>query len=221
MNKIFKALELNKKNGPKLLMLSPTDYCNLSCKTCWRLKMDATFNQPSFNFLKKIIKEAGMIGVKKIDLTGGGEPFVRKDILKLMELVKKYKMVGSLTTNSTLIRETDIRKIVKIEWDEINLSLDGSTPEINDYIRGDGVFEKVLEAIKNFQQIKEESGSQNPTLRLTLTLTSVNINDVPNYIKLARKLDVRNINFSTLCEWETNKELWLKKENKKKNSSKN
>ena len=212
MNDVSNAMKMDKKIGPKLLMLSPTDYCNLKCKTCWRLKRSAKFNQPSFNFLKKIIKEAGEMGVETIDLTGGGEPFIRKDILELMELVKKFGMRGTLTTNSTLIKKDDIERIVKMEWDEINFSLDGSTPETNDYIRGKNVFEKVLTVIKQFQ---ENKSSLKPVLRLTFTITKNNLNDIPNYIRLSKQLNIQNINFSVLFEWSSNKEFWLNKSNKK------
>ncbi|MEM5829512.1 MAG: radical SAM protein [Candidatus Aenigmatarchaeota archaeon] len=216
MNDIFEAITLGKKVEPKLLMLSPTDYCNLACKICWRLKEDAKFSQPSFNFLKKIIKEASEMKVKTIDLTGGGEPFVRGDILNLMKLVKKLGMKGTLTTNSTLIKKSHIKNIVKMKWDEINLSLDGSTPEINDYIRGEGTFEKVLEKIKTFQEIKKNNNSSNPLLRLCFTITSTNFQDLPNYIKLAKHLDIKNINFSILFKWESNREFWLKQYDKEK-----
>jgi len=211
MGDIFNTINYEKA-GPKLLMLSPTDYCNLSCKTCWRQKKNATSNQPSFNFLKKIIKEAKEMNVETIDLTGGGEPFIRKDILRLMELIKKFKMKGTITTNSTLIKKDDIDGIIEMGWDEINFSLDGSTAEINDYIRGKKVFEKVLTTIKAFQ---ENSNNPKPVSRLSFTITRTNLKDMPNYIKLAKKLNVRNINFSTLFEWSSNKEFWLKGSDKK------
>jgi radical SAM protein with 4Fe4S-binding SPASM domain len=208
---IVDAIKLNKKIGPKVLILSPTDYCNLECKTCWRLKKDATFNQPSFNFLKKIIEEAKKMGVEIIDLTGGGEPFIRKDVLELMELVKRLEMKGTITTNAILIKREDVDRIIEMGWDEINFSLDGSTPEINDNIRGKNTFENVLTTIRAFQ----ESSSSKPVLRLSFTITRTNLDDIPNYIRLAKQLKIQNINFSTLFEWDSNKELWLKISEKK------
>ena len=209
-------LRVKKGYGPILLMLSPTDYCNLSCKTCWRLKKDATFAQPSFQFLAKILKEAKEMKVETIDLTGGGEPFLRKDILPLMNLVKEYGMRGTITTNATLIKKSDVEKIVKMKWDEIKLSLDGSSPKVNDYIRGKGTFKKVLKCIKMFQELKEKNSSFYPYLRLCFTITKTNFTDIPNYIKFAKKLGIDEISFSTLFEWESNKEFWIEKEQKEK-----
>ena len=211
MKELINAIEKSEKVGPKLLMLSPTDYCNLSCRTCWRLKKDAKFSQPSFNFLKKIIRDAKGMGVEIIDLTGGGEPFIRKDILELMEFIKKLGMKGTITTNSTLIKRDDIKSIIDMGWDEINFSLDGSTAEINDHIRGKGSYKKVLDAIGQFQ---ENNGNSKPVLRLSFTITRTNLDDIPNYIKLAKNLGIRNINFSTLFEWNSNKEFWLKTDKK-------
>lgn len=193
-------------------MLSPTDYCNLSCGTCWRLKKDAKFSQPSFNFLKKTIREAKGMGVEIIDLTGGGEPFIRKDILELMKFIKKLEMKGTITTNSTLIKRDGIKNIIGMGWDEINFSLDGSTAKINDHIRGKGSYKKVLDTIGQFQ---ENNGNSKPVLRLSFTITRTNLDDIPDYIKLAKNLGIRNINFSTLFEWNSNKDFWLKADKKK------
>lgn len=208
-------LSLRVKFGPKLLMLSPTDYCNLNCKICWRRKEDAKLAQPSFEFLAKILKEAKEMKVETIDLTGGGEPFVRKDIIQLMKLVKEYGMNGTITTNSTLIKKSEAEEIVKMEWDEIKFSLDGSSPEINDYIRGKGIFKKVLKCINMFQKIKKEKLSLRPSLRLCFTITKTNFIDIPNYIRLAKKLGISDISFSPLFEWESNREFWIEKSRKK------
>jgi MoaA/NifB/PqqE/SkfB family radical SAM enzyme len=196
-------------------MLSPTDYCNLNCKICWRRRKNATFAQPSFEFLSKILKEAGEMKVEIVDLTGGGEPFIRKDIIQIMRLVKRYGMKGTITTNSTLIKKYDVEKIVEMKWDEIKFSLDGSSPKVNDYIRGKGTFNKVLKCIKMFQEVKKKNSSPYPSLRLCFTITKTNLTDIPNYIKLAKKLRINDISFSTLFEWESNKEFWLEKNKKK------
>jgi len=206
---------LKEKSGPTLLMLSPTDYCNLNCKICWRRRKNATFAQPSFEFLSKILKEAGEMKVETVDLTGGGEPFIRKDIIQLMRLVKRCGMKGTITTNSTLIKKSDVEKIVEMKWDEIKFSLDGSSPKVNDYIRGKGTFNKVLKCIKMFREIKKKKSSSYPSLRLCFTITKTNLTDIPNYIKLAKKLKINDISFSALFEWESNKEFWLEKNKKK------
>jgi MoaA/NifB/PqqE/SkfB family radical SAM enzyme len=211
--RLFRAINNGERFGPKILMLSPTDYCNLKCKTCWRLKENATFNQPSSDFLKRIIKEAKKMGVETIDLTGGGEPFLRKDILEIMSFIKKIGMKGVITTNATLLKKEHIESIVEMGWDEINFSLDGSTSDINDYIRGKGVFKKVVKVIKLFQNIKENRKYSKPIERLSFVITNKNLNDMENYINSAKKLNINAINFSVLFEWESNKELWLDKKN--------
>jgi len=213
--KLFRAITYDEKFGPKILMLSPTDFCNLSCKICWRLKKDATFNQPSSNFLKQIIREAKEMGVETIDLTGGGEPLLRKDILEIMILVKNLGMKGIITTNSTLLKREHLEKIVEMGWDEINFSLDGSIPSINDYIRGKNVFRKVIKVIELLQHIKKNRKSLKPIERLSFVITKKNLNNIEDYIKFTKKLKVNAINFSVLFEWESNKEFWLQNKKEK------
>jgi len=213
MNKMNAIERVEKeKLGPALLMLSPTDYCNLSCKTCWRLRKNSTFSQPSFEFLKKIIEEAKELKVNTIDLTGGGEPFLRKDILKIMKIVKSEGISGTITTNATLIDQKKVEEIVKMDWDEIKISLDGSTPNLNNYIRGKGVFEKAIEMIKMLEKEKKKKHSVFPNIRLCFTITQKNAFDIPNFIKLASKLNIKEITFSPLFRWKTNREFWIRNE---------
>jgi MoaA/NifB/PqqE/SkfB family radical SAM enzyme len=157
------------------------------------------------------VREAGKMRVETVDLTGGGEPFIREDIIRLMKIVKENGMKGTITTNSTLIKKSHIEEIVDMEWDEIKFSLDGSKPKINDYIRGRGTFNKVLQKIKIFEEVKKRKSGSKPLLRLCFTITKTNFTDIPHYIRLAKKLNISDITFSTLFEWNTNKEFWLDK----------
>jgi MoaA/NifB/PqqE/SkfB family radical SAM enzyme len=216
MEEIFEWIKYSKERGPQILMLSPTDHCNLNCKTCWRLRKNMKFASPPFNFLIKMIRQAKEIDVKTIDLTGGGEPFLRKDILKLMNEVKRLKMKGLLTTNGTLIQKRTAEKIVEFQWDELNFSLDGSTPSVNDYIRGKGVFQKCFQNIKLVQKIKKIKRTEKPHLRLNFTITQKNLEDIPGFLEFSNEIGITNINFSVLFEWETNKEFWVKKTESKK-----
>jgi len=215
MKDIYEWIMNGKKTGPKILMLSPTDYCNLKCKTCWRLQKGMKFSQPSAKFLLKMISEAKNMGVETIDLTGGGEPFIRKDILKIMKKVKDLGMKGIMTSNATLIDSEIIKRIVEIGWDEINFSLDGSTEKINDYIRGKGVYGKCVKVIKELQEVKKKYNSDKPLIRISFTITSKNLHDIPNFIRFVNKLGVNDVYFSVLFEWDSNKELWVDRKRKK------
>ena len=182
LNILYQSIFKGEKIGPEKVMISPTDYCNLKCKICWRLEKGEKLDEPSFHEIKRWLKECKELEVKVIDLTGGGEAFMRKDIILILKLVKKFGFYGTLTTNGTLLNEEKIKKIIKMRWDDLAFSLDGPNERINDFIRGKGVFEKVIKNIKKINNLKKEKRvkKENPRLEifcLDPSLTTSVVND--------------------------------------------
>ncbi|MGR3221273.1 MAG: methyltransferase domain-containing protein, partial [Candidatus Anammoxibacter sp.] len=115
------------------------------------------------------------------------EPFLRDDIFDLIDHVcTKNKKELIILTNATLLKDNAIEKLKQFDNDllRIQISLDGSTPEINDPVRGKGSFVKAVEGIKNIVKI-----GFNPTV--TTSVTNQNINDVPEITKLLDTLGIK------------------------------
>jgi len=214
LERLRDAIRKNEKIGPKKVMISPTDYCNLKCKICWRLSKEEKYDELTLEQIDSLLKECKELGVKVIDFTGGGEPFLRKDIFEIMKLIKKYGLFGTLTTNGILLDEQKLKKIIELQLDDICFSLDGHTAEINDEIRGAGVFDKVIRSIKTLNELKKENSSEKPIVRIGTVITKKNYRDLDKIVELATELGVKAINFSVLIEWKTNEKFWLRDVNK-------
>jgi radical SAM protein with 4Fe4S-binding SPASM domain len=214
-SKLYEAIFLDEKIGPEKVMISPTDHCNLVCKICWRHAKHGKYGELGLREIKKVLKDCKELGVKIIDLTGGGEAFFRKDIFDILRLVKSYDFYGTLTTNGTLLSRERIEKLVKMKWDDISFSLDSHDSRINDCIRGDGVFQKVINAINDFEKIKKRFNTDFPFLRITTVINKLNYMSLDGIIELANSLGIEAINFSTLVEFKTNKEFWMRRVNKR------
>lgn len=127
--------------------------CNIACTHCFN---NSSPTNRSFEFMtleqcKPFIDEAMEIGVKEFYFTGG-EPFANKEMLQILE----YTLgIGPATvlTNGMLIKENTAKKLQEISSNsiytlEMRISLDGYTEEMNDNIRGKGVFKKTMTGIK-------------------------------------------------------------------------
>jgi len=210
LGKLRNAIRKNEKIGPEKVMISPTDYCNLKCATCWRLTKEEKYNELSIAQIESLLNECKELGVKIIDFTGGGEPFLRKDTFDIMKLVKSRGFFGTLTTNGTLLNEEKLEKIIEIELDDICFSLDGHTAEVNDSIRGNHVYEKIVRAIQTLNKLKKERSSEKPIVRIGTVITKKNYKCLDKIVELAAGLGVKAINFSVLIEWGTTRELWMR-----------
>lgn len=212
---VVEEIKKNQLIGPEKVMISPTDACNLRCKTCWRLEKPdykRLKEELTLEEIKRILKECKKLKVKTIDLTGGGEPFYRKDIFEIIKLAKKYGFETTLTTNGTLLDEERIKKILSSGLDDICFSIESGEEKINDKLRGKGTYKKILEAIKKINELKKHS--KKPTTRIATVLTKKNYKRLDSLIEFALKNRISAINFSPLIEWKTNKPLSMKKERK-------
>tara|TARA_B100001113_G_C21111556_1_gene623491 strand:+ start:1423 stop:2334 length:912 start_codon:yes stop_codon:yes gene_type:complete len=84
----------------------------------------------TYEEILEIVDSFEKIGLKKIRLTGG-EPLLRKDLHKLIQMIKsKYpKLEIALTTNGSLLKLNSI-KLKKSGLDRITISLDSLDPDL-------------------------------------------------------------------------------------------
>lgn len=116
--------------------------CNLNCKHCIVGKVDYT-KRANLDKNYEIACLIKTLGFDHICFTTK-EPFMNPDFLNLLTFCTNLKFKISLVTNGTLITEKTLDFLYSINIKEIAISLEGWTEQSNDYIRGKGVFNKVM-----------------------------------------------------------------------------
>ena len=148
-----KQEELRKKykcNIPWTILLDPTSACNLHCTGCWAAEYGNKLNL-SFEEIDNIITQGKELGVYFYIYTGG-EPLVRKkDIIRLCE--KHSDCVFLSFTNATLIDEAFADEMLRVKNFVPSISLEGFE-SATDGRRGDGTYQKVIDAIELLRRKK-------------------------------------------------------------------
>ena len=145
------------------LRISVTDRCDLRCVYCMHEKMTFLPKKEILTLeeIERLCDNFIDLGINKIRLTGG-EPLVRKDLIKLIEklnIKKKYTNLNeiTLTTNGTLL-EIFAKDLKKNGVDRINVSLDTIDDNLYKKITRFGNLNNVIkginEAKKNNIKIK-------------------------------------------------------------------
>ena len=187
------------KGRPFMLELRPTNLCNLHCPSCLArgYPVYTPGEELSAAEYERIIDEAAELGVRYVQIVGGGEPFIRREkVLRIMRRVKGHGMVGFVVTNGTLFDRALIQEIFDLRWDAIFFSLDGPDPKLNDFLRSqEGCFEKTTSAIRSFAEKKAEAGSRFPRLDIGPTLTHYNCRRIVDLVRLGATLGVDNVVF--------------------------
>ncbi len=130
-------------NIPWAILLDPTSACNLRCTGCWAAEYGHLLNL-SLETIDSIIRQGKELGIYMYIYTGG-EPLVRKkDLMKLCEMHPDCMFLSF--TNGTLIDEAFCKEMLRVKNFVPAISLEGFE-EANDSRRGEGVYQKVKNAM--------------------------------------------------------------------------
>ena len=126
--------------------------CNLECTHCF---ISCSPHNDSFGYLSletvsRLLEESKAFGVKEYYFTGG-EPFLNREMVPILERTLK---VGPATvlTNGTVLKPEWLERLRQAEAQspyslEFRVSIDGPTPERNDPIRGPRTFERAMRGV--------------------------------------------------------------------------
>lgn len=197
--------DLSRHNDMSLVSsyLHVTNNCNLNCLGCYSLDDQRNKQRdPNLAQLKRAVSQLTSNGITNI-IISGGEPFLLKDLEELLRYAKIDCQLPSLTviTNGTM--KIDYSKFKGI-LDEITVSVDGYSEDHPTFIRNEGIFPSVMNAIKEIK-------NAGIPVSILPTLHSANYNAVNNYVELASSLGAP-LNFSILsaCENSVLKDYLLK-----------
>ena len=134
---------------PRSVDVEITSMCNLRCRYCYYFdNLSVTYQDLSTNEWLKFFDELGRCAVMDVTLQGG-EPFIRKDLPELIESIVANQMRFSILSNGSLIDDRIASYIAQTNrCDSVQISVDGSCPEIHDICRGKGSFDGATRGIR-------------------------------------------------------------------------
>lgn len=158
---------------PLAVRFQLTNRCTLQCKYCniWHTETKELSTKEIF----RIIHELSKLGTKRISFSGG-EPLLREDIDEIITFCNKQGIYPEMNSNGTLVPKK-IDTVKKLDF--LKLSLDGPQ-EVHDAVRGDGSYQKVIEAANISFKNKINFG-------FAYTLTKYNINFLDHVLGVATR----------------------------------
>ena len=167
------------------LWIYTNNSCPLRCKHCL---VDGG-NEPTKPLaaakIERLVEEALDLGAKRIYFTGG-EPFLRKDLLSLVEYATSRAELVILTSG-ILLTEENVARLRGVANGRLLLqvSLEGPDAETNDAIRGHGSFALAVESIRRLVR-----AGLPPVV--TTTITRLNERGVADTTRLLASLGVHD-----------------------------
>ena len=184
---------------PFILMLEPTNLCNLKCPLCPSGNGGLTRPRGTMEFdAFKRIFEAQAKDLVLLMLWNQGEPFINKRLTDMVRLAKAHNVPTITSTNVHYIRSrSDAEDIVSSGLDEIVVSLDGVTPESYVKYRVGGNFDRVLDGIRLLSAAKKTLNADHPVIHLQFIIFKHNETEIEAARNLARELGVDRLSLKT------------------------
>src|SRR5512134_963003 len=99
--------------------------CNLTCKHCYSISADTDFpGELSTAEVYAVMDDLKQFRVPVLILSGG-EPLLRRDVFDIAHRAKDMGFYVGLSSNGTLINESNIASIAEADFNYVGVSLDG------------------------------------------------------------------------------------------------
>ena len=160
---------------PFSVSVEPTTLCNLKCPECpvGKNTLNRLKGTISFDLFEKIINQTQKY-LLNLFLYFQGEPYLSKNIFKLIEYAHKKKIFVSTSTNGHFLTPDFAQKTVKSGLDKLIISMDGTTQSVYESYRVGGDINKVKNAIKNIVDAKMKFNSKTPFIEVQFLVFSTN-----------------------------------------------
>jgi len=147
--KLVEQFELG-LDAPICLTWELTYACNLSCAHCLSSSGRRDPRELTTRQCEAVIDELQRMAVFYVNV-GGGEPTVRSDFWHLLRYAVEHQVGVKFSTNGVRITPERARFLAATDYVDVQVSLDGATAEVNDYVRGPGSFDMAVRALENLR----------------------------------------------------------------------
>lgn len=183
-----------------------TERCNWRCKHCYQ----ESYTTPELKLSELLLVRDKFLSFLdsfdtplrnvRINITGG-EPFARTDILDFLSEIAEYnsRWQWGMLSNGSFLNKENAKYLKFLGINSFQVSMEG-LEDANDDIRGNGAFNKTLNAIT----LLREAGI---TTRVSMTLSGKNKKDIFGLAKILAPLGVRTLGVRRIVPWGSAKSM--------------
>lgn len=173
---------------PRNVEIEITTICNKTCILCEHTYWARKEKNKSLTFaeFKKIVGE--FPDLKWVNLTGEGDAFLNREYLDMIRYLKAQDVVVYLVDSFDLIKPEIGEELIGVGVEGIYISFDAATRETYEYIKAGCNFDRSLANIKALIEHKERLGSPIPELCFRFIISTLNYQEMPQFIDLIESL---------------------------------
>ena len=178
--------------------------CNLRCRMCLGT------NSPSYpdrltcmsaEDFDRMLTAAPTVSGLTLS-SGDADPLLHPDLSSLIDLAAKHRVVLDIYTNGLPLAANKCRRMVQSGIVRmLNFSVNAATPETYERLHH-AELARVIRKMEMLQAMRMECGSPTPWTSLSFVAMADNIQELPAFVDLARRVGGRRVLVNDLIGWE-------------------
>ena len=213
LNQLIQLRE-NKQPYPVHVQLIVSDYCNQDCSFC-AYRMSGYSSNELFKIiddngnvnnnprrmipwlkLQEVVEDCEKMGVRAIQITGGGEPTLHPNFNELCEMILSKNIDLALVSNGLLLNQKRADIIARATWTRI--SVDAGTPETYSNIRN--VPKKEYEIVEKNVRYLTSIPNRQATVGIGFVITKENYKEIAQAMQQFKSWGVDNVRLSAVFQ---------------------
>jgi radical SAM protein with 4Fe4S-binding SPASM domain len=169
--------------------------CNFACQYCYSWQRPEYPELPIDQWQKALGSLKDYIGKYLIQFSGG-EPFIKKGFLDLLEYCYDHEIEWGVITNASAFGQKIVERVVAANPVNIDISVDSSSASINDGVRGSaGALADIERGIKHLTDQRAKA-ARRFLIRIKPTITKKSFRSLPALVAWAADQGADSIDFS-------------------------
>lgn len=177
---------------PVFALIEVTAHCNLKCPLCptGAETLGREKGHMSMETFERVVQELGPY-LMTINLTNYGEPYINRDIHKMVRLARDADIEVMIGSNGTLLHQNGgADAIIDSGLDFLYVSLDGTDQETYQKYRVNGKLDKVLGNLQDLMDAKRRRRAKTPFVELQFIVMKHNEHQLDEVRRIAHEIGV-------------------------------
>ncbi|MBM3333674.1 radical SAM protein [Candidatus Sumerlaeota bacterium] len=178
------------RSYPLRCYFETTNRCNLRCQMCGQ----SFFRGKRVDMPREAVEQLSPLFdfMDDVSIFGYGEALLVDYIPNLLDAIPPHAN-SWLVTNGLLLTREKNKMLVEHGLKTLFVSIDAASRETYRLVRHVDAFERVIAQVRDLEEQKRVLGSQTPRLTLTFVAMRRNIDELPEFVRLARRLGIDRV----------------------------
>ncbi len=186
---------------PRTVQIDWTDRCNIDCFFCSQADMRCGGGELPLDVLQRCFSEMEQLGVRTLNVAGGGDPLFHREILPILEDLRSRSFrIGTITTNAVLARGRVAELLLETTREQISVSLNalGAAAYAEQMRTTPRNYDRVLENIRGLTALRRERANVTARIAVQFLVHDDTYRMLPAMMELAEELGVDRVAFNPL-----------------------